>query len=481
MRRGRAAFPGIRSNGVAENGSTCRHRTALHARPHLTPGLDPCDHGSGPHRAIAVSESAPVAGNAADIARATLKHMAQHRMVPTPQNYAAAWEIIAGTLDPKTQPMIRMDPAGSPAVAGSGQSGPTGAPARESANLVAEAAEAVRLANRRSRLMASMTELIETICQVVPTLLEDEKWVAEQFGSLRRAVHPDEGLPDRGEIEQARSLLAATAVEHRKLMALRRDSLTGLKAMLTQWMGSLAQLSESSRGYGDRLGGFVDRIQTVNSLDDLTSALADIVEDTAAARARIDLTRTDIEQSCKRAEELESKVNSLAEQLTETSAKLATDHLTELLNRRGLEEAFSEVWSACQGQGKPLSIALLDIDDFKKINDSLGHLAGDDALRQFATLLRGQLRPNDRCARYGGEEFVLLLPGAPLEGAVEAVRRLQRSMAERALLGGPGRANPTFSGGVSEVPDGLLARALERADDALYEAKRAGKNRVCSR
>ena len=55
--------------------------------------------------------------------------MAQHRMVPTPQNYAAAWEIIAGTLDPKTQPMIRMDPAGSPAVAGSGQSGPTGAPA----------------------------------------------------------------------------------------------------------------------------------------------------------------------------------------------------------------------------------------------------------------------------------------------------------------------------------------------------------------
>ena len=76
---------------------------------------------------------------------------------------------------------------------------------------------------------------------------------------------------------------------------------------------------------------------------------------------------------------------------------------------------------------------------------------------------------------------MLLLPGAPLEGAIEAVRRLQRSMAERALLGGPGRANPTFSGGVSEVPDGLLARALERADDALYEAKRAGKNRVCSR
>jgi diguanylate cyclase len=425
---------------------------------------------------IAVSENVPVVGSAADIARAALRHMALHRMPPTPENYASAWEVVGGSSDPRTLPMNHG--AGGDAAVASAASTAVGA---GRPGVAAEAAEAVRNANRRSRLMASMTELIETVCTVVPTLVEDEQWVKEQFAAVRKAVHPEQGLPDRGELAQARQLLLATAAEHQKLLALRRESLHGVKGLLGQWVTNMGRLAQHGREYGEMLGSFARRVQTVGSLDDLATTLASTIEETGVLSAHLDEARSDLEASCDRAEELENKVSYLSEQLSVTSAQLMTDHLTDLLNRRGLEETFHRVWQACAGHGRPLSLVLLDIDDFKRVNDSLGHPAGDEALRQFAIMLKSRLRPDDTASRYGGEEFVLLLPGAPLDGAVEMVRRLQRAVAEQALLGGPNRMQLTFSGGVTQVADGNLTQALDLADDALYEAKRTGKNRVCSR
>ena len=424
-----------------------------------------------------MSEPLPALASPADIARATLRHMALHRMTPTPENYAAAWALVGGTNDPKTLPMMRGGSEGGDGLAtvvavADGAGG---------ANLAAQASEAIRNANRRARLMTSMTDLIETICQVVPALVEDEQWVKTQFAAVRKAVHPEHGMPDRGELTQARQLLLATAAEHQKLLALRRESLRGIKALLAQWVANMGRLSDYGRDYGTVLGSFARRIEDVDSLDQLASTLASTIEETRALNEHLDTARADLEASCNRAHELEEQVSSLSERLNVTSAQLMTDHLTELLNRRGLEASFSQLWQACQAQGRPLALVLLDIDDFKKINDSLGHKTGDEALRQFAAMLRSGLRPDDRSSRFGGEEFVLLLPGATVEGGVEMVRRLQRRLAEQALLGGPNRHQITFSGGVAQVRDGSLAQALDEADEALYEAKRTGKNRVCFR
>ena len=425
-----------------------------------------------------MSETTPAVGSPADIARAALRHMALHRMPPTPENYAAAWEVVGGSCDPKTLPMVH-----GPAAVAAGDAGTlslaAGGPGRP--GIAAEAAEAVRNANRRSRLMASMTELIEAMCTVVPTLVEDEQWVRDQFAAVRKAVHPEQGLPDRGELAQARQLLLAMGEEHRKLLALRRESLHGVKGLLGQWVTNMGRLADHGREYGEVLGSFARRVETVGSLDDLAATLASTIEETSALNVHLDAARTDLEASCNHAEELENKVSYLSEQLSVTSAKLMTDHLTDLLNRRGLEESFQRVWQACSTHGRPLSLVLLDIDDFKKVNDSLGHPAGDEALRQFAAMLKSRLRPDDTSSRFGGEEFVLLLPGAPVEGAVEMVRRLQRAVAEQTLIGGPNRMQLTFSGGVALVTDGNLTQALDLADDALYEAKRTGKNRVCFR
>lgn len=419
------------------------------------------------------SRETPVAAavNPADVARAALRHLAQQRLAPTPENYARAWVAAGGGA------VAAAATAGADASAAS-------APLRPidyRSDAMAEAAEAIKTANRKSKLLASMVDLVETICLVVPMLVEDEAWVVAQFEVLRKVIRPESGSIDRRDLAQARQLLVATAEGHQKLLKLRRDSLEGLKELLSRWMSNVAGIEASSQEYGAHLDGFARRIETVGSLNDLATTLAGIVEETHALKNRLNANRGEFESARQRAEELENTVTYLSEQLNETSTKMMTDHLTELMNRRGLLRAFDEVWFDCQAQERPLCLALLDLDDFKRLNDSHGHQTGDEALRHLARLLQGKLGADDKCARYGGEEFVVLLPGSSVEAAVEAVKRVQRSLAADALLSGGMQHQITFSAGITQVAGARIEDALERADDAMYEAKRTGKNRVCWR
>jgi diguanylate cyclase len=128
-----------------------------------------------------------------------------------------------------------------------------------------------------------------------------------------------------------------------------------------------------------------------------------------------------------------------------------------------------------------LAVGLIDIDNFKKLNDSLGHAAGDAALRALAAQVRDALRPADHVARFGGEEFVVLLPGTALAEAQEVLTRLQRGLSMALFMHEGREVFVTFSAGVTAWrPGESLDSAVERADAALYEAKRTGKNRTCT-
>ena len=166
-----------------------------------------------------------------------------------------------------------------------------------------------------------------------------------------------------------------------------------------------------------------------------------------------------------------------------------TDALTGLANRRAFDENYEEAWrSACE-ESSNLSIVLVDLDHFKRINDHYGHLFGDQVLRRVARLLSETLRKGeDFAGRYGGEEFVIVLPSTDLESALKVAERV-RSIVEAAGLPPLGRRTPppafgtTVSCGVASSrpvsghsPEGLL----EGADQALYLAKQQGRNRVCS-
>ena len=156
-----------------------------------------------------------------------------------------------------------------------------------------------------------------------------------------------------------------------------------------------------------------------------------------------------------------------------------TDELTGLVNRRRFVEALEDEIARAGRLDVPLSVLFADLDDFKRINDRFGHPAGDEALRAFAELLRGELRGIDTAARMGGEEFAVLLPGTELDGALAVAERIRVRVEGQALMRETvGGAGLTTSIGVVQYRSGTTTELLRRADDALYQAKEQGKNRV---
>jgi diguanylate cyclase (GGDEF)-like protein len=156
------------------------------------------------------------------------------------------------------------------------------------------------------------------------------------------------------------------------------------------------------------------------------------------------------------------------------------DGLTGIANRRACEEALASEIAQADRLGTTLTLVLADLDDFKRVNDEHGHAAGDDVLREFASVIRATVRDSDVAGRWGGEEFLLLLPGADAAGGAQLAERVRTTLAERSFLGAHGAVLTVgCSFGVAQHATGGDARDLfAAADRALYRAKRAGKNRV---
>jgi two-component system cell cycle response regulator len=159
-----------------------------------------------------------------------------------------------------------------------------------------------------------------------------------------------------------------------------------------------------------------------------------------------------------------------------------TDPLTGLYNRRYMENHLSSLVEQAAARGKPLTALVLDIDYFKAINDSHGHDAGDDVLREFATRIRKSIRGIDLACRHGGEEFVIVMPETDMAVATIVAERLRRRIASEpfTIQQGSGSVEVTISIGLAtlDTVDDNAASILKRADQALYRAKRDGRNRV---
>ena len=158
----------------------------------------------------------------------------------------------------------------------------------------------------------------------------------------------------------------------------------------------------------------------------------------------------------------------------------AVDSLTGLFNKRRFDEVFGKEVSRSDHAGQPLSLIVLDIDHFKRVNDSFGHPAGDAVLKHVAGVVKGQIRATDTLCRVGGEEFALVLPQTPQLLAAQAAE-LIRAAVERSVCDVGGTPIPaTLSLGVAELARGEAPEGLyQRADERLYAAKHGGRNRVC--
>ncbi|NII54869.1 ligand-binding sensor domain-containing diguanylate cyclase [Luteibacter sp. SG786] len=184
----------------------------------------------------------------------------------------------------------------------------------------------------------------------------------------------------------------------------------------------------------------------------------------------------------RRAELLQVQVDARTRDLKAANERLdhlaGTDELTGSLNRRRFLEQAERVRQGAAADGIPFSVVLIDIDDFKVVNDTYGHLAGDTVIRETMRVISSMCRADDLAGRFGGEEFILCLPGALAEHALDMTERVRHALGAMVIVHGDYRIRITVSAGVAmwRAPESLNS-LLGRADDALYEAKNAGRNR----
>jgi diguanylate cyclase len=176
---------------------------------------------------------------------------------------------------------------------------------------------------------------------------------------------------------------------------------------------------------------------------------------------------------------LRDKNGKLAESLAKVEKMAITDDLTGVFNRGWMVTALTHECQRAQRHGGTFMVAMLDIDLFKQINDRFGHLSGDQVLKQFAQIVKGELRKTDFLARVGGEEFLVLLPETPHHGGLLVLERIRRKVAEHPWAELQAGLEVTVSIGAACFLDDDLPDALWGRDDvALYDAKSSGRNCV---
>lgn len=328
----------------------------------------------------------------------------------------------------------------------------------------------------KAKVQEGLVRLLRLLVENVGELVEDEEWLHGQIATLQQIV--DNPL-NRHVIADAERSLRDAIIKQSTLKQSLTDAKVTLKSLMTKFIDRLGDLTESTGDYHHKIEGYSQKIGTTNNITELSHLLDDIMQETRTIQNSALRSHEELVNTRRQVQESEDRIKKLEHELEQISELVREDQLTGTLNRRGLDEAFEREATRSDRSKAPLCVALLDIDNFKRLNDTLGHHAGDRALIHLSDVIKEALRPSDSVARYGGEEFVILLPDTDLEDAEAAIKRLQRELTKKFFLHENDRILITFSAGVALRGDEEdQENIVGRADQAMYKAKKSGKNQV---
>jgi diguanylate cyclase len=297
--------------------------------------------------------------------------------------------------------------------------------------------------------LAVMQRLKETGEPATP---ENYERAYYELSGLPRPEKPAAELPDDG--------------------AFARELMATLRQMLQEVTDKTANLAQDLGSKNKDLAGNVSSLKSSRDRNEILRLLSTVVMQAGGIQ-------TTVESSHKELVETRHTLASMQTELAETRQMLNEDALTGAMNRRGLDQTLEREVARAQRNNLRLSLAMVDLDHFKKLNDAHGHEAGDQMLVHFADLTKSVMRKSDAFVRYGGEEFVLLLPETDARGAMFVLGRLQQLMSRSPLVYEGHQLNVTFSAGVATLHVDENGHALlRRADEALYAAKNGGRNLI---
>ncbi len=328
----------------------------------------------------------------------------------------------------------------------------------------------------QGELMQALLGMLDMVVNNVGELVADDRWMHGQIERLRGLLAGPLEVKTIREAERGFREIVFKQGTMKHSLDLAKAALKDMLAAFIERLGAVASHTDD---YQNRIGRHTERIRQAEDISQLGQIVDQVMSDTRGMQADMLRTRDELQGSRQKAQAYEQQIVTLQHELDAVSALVREDPLTRVLNRRGFEEALAVEVARCERGGGSLCLAVLDVDDFKKLNDTLGHTVGDDALVHLSGIVRATLRPSDVVARYGGEEFVILLPGVGLEEATTIMVRVQRELTRKFFLHDNKKVLITFSAGITQRRDGETEQAVVgRADKALYQAKNTGKNRV---
>ena len=296
----------------------------------------------------------------------------------------------------------------------------------------------------------------------------DESWIDEIYGNLGLL------LKSAGRADEAAQYLRRALAESGSAR-ISRDRIT--------WRAALSELMEAD---GDVSGALAAQRLAFAELEQHIQASAEA--SLHESMVRFDVERFEAENEIYRLRNVElasalDEVRALKDELAQRNAELSElairDPLTATYNRRYFLSALGAEVERAHRYDTPLSLAVLDLDDFKQINDTWGHIAGDHVLERVARVLMRHTRANDVVARYGGEEFAIILPATDVDAAAEVCEKLRDMVASLDFSHIDARLRVTFSAGLAQLrEEGSLTALISEGDAQLYAAKNSGRNRI---
>jgi len=325
-------------------------------------------------------------------------------------------------------------------------------------------------------LREALQRVLQLILANISELVVDDRWLHGQIALMGEMFEHPLDVRLLGELEnRLRDVIHRQGAIKLELS----DAQARLKDMLARFVDRLSDFTESTGEYHDKIEKCAERVAAAHDIAELTEVIAEVMRETRTVQESTQRSRSELEELRARVHDANSEITRLQVELEQTSELIRHDPLTGVLNRKGLDEALTRETALARRRGTALCVGLLDIDNFKQINDNHGHQTGDEALQHLVAVVRENVRPQDSVARYGGEEFVVLLPDTLLDSAIATMTRLQRALTKRFFLTRQQKLLITFSAGVAELHDNEAPEeAIDRADKAMYIAKRSGKNRV---
>ncbi|HXE38549.1 MAG TPA: GGDEF domain-containing protein [Azonexus sp.] len=288
-------------------------------------------------------------------------------------------------------------------------------------------------AEEQAEIKDSLLKLLHLIIENIGELSLDDSWLKGQVDGLLAVVAPPLTLRHLDEMERRLRdvMVKQSEAKHRSVEAQEE-----MRQMLAAFIERLASMNESSTTFQGKIEASARDIEQIRKIEDLAPLLADVIAATRSMAEETAQSRELLQTLQVKVLATEAELVQLHLELDSASALARHDPLTDALNRKGLDEALAREIASMRRKESQLSVSLLDIDNFKKLNDRLGHEAGDNALVHLANVARDSMRPTDTLARYGGEEFVILMPDTPMESGIEAMTRLQRELTRAFFLSG---------------------------------------------